>query len=80
MSASLRVAVLSLSILGLAACASTGGTASAPPPPERAPSVMDKDQAYIAAVERIARIRGIQVQWVNMPRLPRSETDPQDDN
>ena len=60
--------------------ASTGGTASAPPPPERAPSVMDKDQAYIAAVERIARIRGIQVQWVNMPRLPRSETDPQDDN
>lgn len=79
MSASLRVAVLSLSILGLAACASTGGTASVPAP-AKAPSVMDTDQAYVAAVERMAQRRGIHVQWVNMPRHPQARAAPVDDN
>lgn len=74
MKASLRITVLSLSVLGLAACASTGGAAYVPPP--HTPSLMDQDEAYIAAVERIARRRGIDVVWVNTPRRPmESEAD-----
>lgn len=69
MNASLRIAVLSLSVLGLAACAGTHErSGSAFVAPQRAPSVMDNDEAYIAAVERIARRRGIEVVWVNLPR------------
>lgn len=63
----LRVAVLSLSILGLAACAGHS-TKTAYVPPQKAPSIMDNDEAYIAQVERIARRRGIDVTWVNVPR------------
>jgi hypothetical protein len=29
---------------------------------------MDNDEAYMAQVERIARRRGIDVTWVNVPR------------
>ena len=50
---------------GLSGCATTADTASATP--ARAPSIMDEDAAYVAYVERIARRRGIQVQWVNVP-------------
>lgn len=69
MNASLRLAVLSLSIAGLAACAGHS-TKSTYVPPQRAPSIMDNDEAYIAQVERIARRRGIDVTWVNVPRKP----------
>lgn len=79
MRASSRAFLLSLSIVGLAACASTGETASVPQP-AKAPSVMDADQAYVAAVERMAQRRGIHVQWVNMPRHPRAQPVKLDEN
>jgi ABC-type glycerol-3-phosphate transport system substrate-binding protein len=67
MNASLRMAVLSLSVLGLAACAGAGaGTKSSYVEP-KAPSIMDNDDAYVAYVERTARRRGIEVVWVHVP-------------
>lgn len=67
MKASVRMAVLSLSILGLAACASMEEKSTYVPPP-KADSIMDNDEAYMVAVERIARRRGIDLVWVNPPR------------
>ncbi len=69
MNASLRMAVLSLSVLGLAACAGTE-VKSTYVPPDKAPSLNDNDEAYVAYVERVARRRGIEVVWVNTPRKP----------
>ncbi|WP_386813575.1 hypothetical protein [Lysobacter koreensis] len=46
--------------------------------PQRAPSIMDNDEAYMAAVERIARRRGIEIVWVNVPR--KQLVAQQDDN
>lgn len=58
----------------LAACATTGDHASNPPP---ARGTVTTDQAYVAAVERIARMRGILVQWVNPPsRREPQRTEP----
>ena len=69
MNALLRTAVLSLSVLGLAACAGMHERSdSTYVAPQRAPSSMDSDEVYMAQVERIARLRGIEVIWVNMPR------------
>jgi len=65
---SLRFAVLALSVLGLSACATMDEESTGHAPPPRAPSLMDTDEAYVAQVERIARRRGIEVQWVNLPR------------
>ncbi|MDR0182746.1 hypothetical protein [Lysobacter arvi] len=65
MNASLRMAVL-LSLVGLSACAgmeSRSNYASEP----RAPSLNDADEEYVAYVERIARRRGLEVVWVNVP-------------
>lgn len=76
MNAYVRAAVLSLSVLGLAACAAMdqkSGAAFVAPP--RAASVMDSDEAYMAAVERIARRRGIEVVWINVPRKPVAKRD-----
>lgn len=52
----------------LAACASSQEQASynAPTRVEKPGSVVT-DSAYVAQVERVARRRGIDVQWVNMP-------------
>lgn len=65
--------IVSLSMLGLAACASTqGGAVSAGPQPAQG---FERDAAYIAYVERTARMRGIDVRWVNPPlkRVARSD-------
>ncbi|MBB1089558.1 hypothetical protein H4F99_13825 [Lysobacter sp. SG-8] len=67
MNARFRVFVLMLSTLGLAACASAPVERTAQAP-ERAPTIMDTDEAYVAYVERIARRRGLEVHWVNLPR------------
>lgn len=67
MNASLRMVVLSLSVLGLSACAGMETRSTYVPEP-KPPSIMDADEEYIAYVERIARRRGIEVQWVNIPR------------
>ncbi|MBD9478145.1 hypothetical protein [Pseudoxanthomonas sp. PXM02] len=66
MSAMIRLAVV-VSICGLlVSCASTGGTASAPPPEQRQ---LTAEQQYIAYVERIAKRRGIHLTWINPPRF-----------
>ena len=62
-----RMAVLSASILGLAACASTGQTTSYTPEQDQ-PSITDDDDAYMARVEAYARRRGIDLTWVHPPR------------
>jgi hypothetical protein len=67
MNAKLRVLVLSLSAVGLAACASVQEK-STYVPVQKAPTIMDVDEAYVAYVERVARRRGIEVVWVNLPR------------
>ncbi len=71
MNAKLRIAVVLLPILGLAAC-TTMDERSTYIPSERSQSIMDNDATYVAAVERIARDRGIEVVWVNPPRKPRT--------
>ena len=78
MNALLRTAILSLPVLGLAACAGMQERSdTAYVAPQRAPSVMDSDEVYIAQVERIARRRGVVVIWVNVPRksLARHDDD-----
>lgn len=67
MNASSRMAVLALSVLGLAACAGMESKSTYVPEP-RPPTIMDADEAYIAYVERVARRRGLGVVWVNVPR------------
>ncbi|MFC5570627.1 hypothetical protein ACFPN1_11205 [Lysobacter yangpyeongensis] len=65
----LRMAVLSASVVFLAACASSGGTASyAPEAKTYAQTRLDTDDAYMARVEAAARRRGIDLTWVNPPR------------
>lgn len=61
----LHVGALSFALAGLAACSTSGSVARAPSPP--APGTLTADEAYIAQVEQIARRRGIEVQWVNVP-------------
>ena len=64
----LQAGFAAVAALGLSACASSGGMASAP-----APGVAPQgqwihtDAAYVAEVERLARERGVVVQWVNPP-------------
>ena len=59
-----RISVAIGIALALGACASTGGSTGAAAPARGAVAV---DSAYVAAVERIALRRGIDVQWVNKP-------------
>lgn len=69
MKVSVRMAVLSVSMLGLAACASSGGTASYDAPARQyAEGRLHSDELYMARVEALARRRGIDVTWVNPPR------------
>ena len=57
----------------LSACATTGQQASSPPPAKSAqPATMyapriTADEAYVRKVEALARIRGVDVRWVNKP-------------
>lgn len=71
MSAFLRAVVLPLSVLGLAACTGMQQKSdSAFVAPQRA-RIMGADQAYVQAVEQVARRRGIEVVWVNLPQKPK---------
>jgi len=65
-----RMAVLSVSMLGLAACASSGGTTSYSTTTDKqyTETRLDNDRLYMARVEEAARRRGIDLQWVNPPR------------
>lgn len=76
MSTYLRASILSLSLVGLAACASTGPkSATAYDAPAPASSAMDVDEAYIAKVQQVARRRGVEVVWVNIPLKPAAQTE-----
>ncbi len=76
MNAYLRTAILLLAVLGLAACASTPErSVSAFVAPQRALSIMGDDEAYIARVEQVARRRGVEVVWINLPRKPVARQD-----
>lgn len=72
MKAMLSIAVLSLSLAGLAACTSAG-TKSAYVAPQQVGHTTYRevrdvpDAQYIAEVDWIARHRGVRVQWVNPP-------------
>ena len=69
MKRSVRMAVLSVSMLGLAACASSGGTTSYNAPAKQYEATrLSNDEMYMARVESYARRRGIDLQWVNPPR------------
>ncbi|WP_411834418.1 hypothetical protein [Pseudoxanthomonas mexicana] len=64
----LRIALPVLSVLLLPACAGTQQMArSTPAAQPQNQTVITTDGAYIAYVERIAKRRGIQVNWVNPP-------------
>ena len=63
MNALSRVAVLSLSAVGLVACATTDQAARMSPETR----TIVTDEAYMSAVEQIARRRGLEVVWVNPP-------------
>lgn len=70
-----RLAVLSLSMLGLAACASMHDSTVATAPVtagQQPPS--DTDSAYVQRVERNALKYGITVQWVHAPRTGQGAT------
>jgi hypothetical protein len=65
----LRMAVLSASVLLLAACASTGEQTGYAGPAKQYPQTrLDNDELYMARVEAYARRRGIDLTWVNPPR------------
>lgn len=65
MKASVRMAVLSLAVLGLSACA--GMETRSANAPQREPSLIDQDSDYVGYVEEVARRRGVEVNWVNPP-------------
>ncbi|HEY5612316.1 MAG TPA: hypothetical protein VIK70_01870 [Lysobacter sp.] len=72
----MRTVVLPLSVLGLSACAGMHEKAdSAYVAPQRASSIIDDDELYVARVEQIARRRGIEVVWLHVPRKPVAKTD-----
>jgi hypothetical protein len=74
MNAIARVVLVSMSVAGLSACAGSHEMVRAAQP-ERALAPgevrIEQNSAYIAEVERIARRRGIDVQWVNPPNSRR---------
>ncbi|WP_206859719.1 hypothetical protein [Lysobacter changpingensis] len=73
MNASLRMIVL-LSVVGLSACAGMEARSTYSPEP-RSPTIMDADEEYIAYVERVARRRGLEVVWVNVPRVSAEQVE-----
>ena len=70
----LRTALIATSPVLLAACASSGGMASAPmaSPSYQVGEQVVMDVQYVGAVEQTARRRGVSVHWVNPPqkRIP----------
>lgn len=69
MNRSFRCCLVALCIPALTACATQADVRHAPAV-SRAPAQAttdSMDKAYVAAVERQARIRGVDVRWVNPP-------------
>src|SRR5690606_41631618 len=65
MNASLRITILAVCALGLAACAGTQDRAAYVPPGQVGASPVNT--GYVSNIERMARAQGIKVTWVNMP-------------
>lgn len=61
------ISALSLSVLLLAGCASTQ-TAYQQPDQQVPQTRVQVNSDYVAEVERKARLRGVEVNWVNQPR------------
>jgi len=64
--------VLIAAAVALVGCSSMHHSAYQAPPQKFVPGTqyqprIEEDSAYIAQVERVARIRGVTVQWVNKP-------------
>lgn len=59
--------VLALTTLG-AGCATNGRARLASPPAAAGSSTTVQDERYIARVEQHARVRGIDLKWINPPR------------
>ncbi|QDW66052.1 hypothetical protein [Luteimonas granuli] len=78
MKAMSRVVLSAIPAMVLAGCASSGGMASAAPQPYQAPDEVTTDTAYVAAVEHVARRRGVRVHWLNPP-LKRLAVGPPDE-
>lgn len=66
-----RFIVLPLSVLALTACASMDERSSVAP----RHSGYVQDSEYVAAVEYVAKQRGVDVVWVNPPKLPADDED-----
>jgi len=80
MKSSLVVLATTLSVLMLSGCAGTEAkSAYVAPQQVGSPNQASiaTDDAYVAAVERIARRRGIYLQWVNMPTKRIASVDQQ---
>ena len=71
-----RILFLGLAVAALAACAGTEEKSmlSSATRVEAAPSNLTVDDAYVARVEYMARQRGVEVHWVNMPTKHRATT------
>lgn len=67
MKTSLQAALVAASAVLLAACASSGGLAKAPPGPAQSRGTVAVDSEYMAIVEQVANRRGVQVRWFNPP-------------
>ena len=74
MNAVIRTAFAVSTCALLAACATARDSASSSPPEQRP---LTAEQQYIAYVERIAKRRGIQLTWVNPPRIEEKKPSPQ---
>jgi hypothetical protein len=69
----LLVPAISVAMLSLAGCASSG-------PAVHGMQHYEYDKAYVAAVERAARRQPVKVFWVNPPKKPVDETGDGTDN
>lgn len=67
MNAALRAVLLPTLVAGLAACASSPGTAGRSGVQPR-PGTMVTDATYVSRVERLASRRYMQVHWVHPPQ------------
>lgn len=75
MNAKSRIALLSLPVMLLSACTTMDERASTRPSLDS----MTPQERYVAEVERIARIRGIEVVWVNPPEATKQLVARSDD-
>lgn len=65
---SLRIAVASLAVLGLAGCASMDEQSSSRISPQRTTAAVVPDDEYVARIESAARSRNLDVHWINVPK------------